>query len=292
MTAFHLADGRARLAAVCFDGTIRALDPVTGEPTTTFRQVQGAANGIAVCRRPGREPVLAVATDEGVEWFDTVSAEPCHWPTVDDNVWGLAVGRGGEVLYASGYFPPAPIHRWDATTGAMLAPLGRHDDHLVALAVLTRSDGTEMIASTGWAGGIQRWDPVTGETCGSPLHGHEAFVHELGAARLPDGRLLLVSLDSGGELRRWDAVTGEQIGGAIRGLEQLGSGRSLLVISTGGRPRILVSAGGVIRQWDALTGAALADIAEGDGPVLLDLDGVPTIAATCGDGILLHPLPR
>ncbi|BEL03504.1 hypothetical protein Q0Z83_016950 [Actinoplanes sichuanensis] len=291
MVAFRRADGRLRLLVVCADASVQVWDPVSGEPATTLHQVRGA-NDIAVCRRPGREPVLAVATDDGVEWFDAVSGDPCRWPTVDDTHCRLAVGRGGEVLYAAGFFPPAPVHRWDATTGTMLPPLGRHDDHLVTVAALTRSGGTDMVVTAGWAEGIQRWDAVTGATCGPPLLGHDAFVHELGGLLLPGGDLLLASLDGDGELRRWDAETGEPVGAVIDGLGLSGLGRNLLMINADGRPRILVTSDGIIRQWDAVTGVALADVAEGYGAVLLDLDGVPTIAAGCDDGIRLHPLPR
>jgi WD40 repeat protein len=288
VAGFRLTGGSPRLVAAG-DHEVSIWDPVSGARTAAF-DVDWGINDIVVCRAHGADPVLAVASDTGIQWLTTDTGAPCYGPSTDDTIWGMAVrsARGdGETVFGAGYGGPYPIHRWDASTGTMLEDLGEHNDHITAVMVLTLPDGTEVVAAGGWSHTICRWDPATNRRYGRPLDGLEGVVHAMDTVLLPDGRLLLASADSAGEVRRWDAVTGEPIGSPIKAHP---NAIAVLAIAARGNPELLTSGDDeVIRRWDAITGELLAEVAEGFDPVLLTIDGALTLAAGGSHGLALHP---
>jgi WD40 repeat protein len=289
LKAFRARDGGIRLLSV--GSEIRAWDPATGDHVATFDDVGSSWNYVEVCHPVGRDPVLAVATEDGVEWFDAVTGARCYEDTLVGTVWGLATARmrnGPDVLFGAGHMAPYPIHRWDAGTGAMLPDLGEHDDHIVAVAAVVLPGGSVMAAATGWSHTIHRWDPATGSEYGPPLEGHTGIVNDMDAVTLPDGRVLLLSGDSGGVVRRWDAVTGEPVGDPIKAHPE---NATVLAMRATGKPQMLTSGNDqVIRRWDAATGELLDEPASGFNPILLTIDGTLGIAAGGARGLFVEPL--
>jgi WD40 repeat protein len=289
LRSFRAPDGGVRLLAV--GDVILAWDPVTGEQVAAFDDVQSSWNDVEVCHPVGRDPVVAVATEDGVEWFDALTGARCYPETTSDTVWGLAAARmpdGTDVLFGAGYMGPYPILRWDAATGGVLPDLGEHDDHIVAVAAVALPDGSVMVAATGWSHTIHRWNPATGAEYGRPLVGHTSIVHYMDAIALPDGRVLLASGDSEGVVRRWDAVTGDPVGTAIKAHPEEAT---VLGVRIAGRPQLLTSgADQVIRRWDAVTGELLDEPGAGFNPVLLTVGGTRAIAAGGPGGLVVGPL--
>ncbi len=291
LASFHRLDGALGLVAAGREA-VWALDPVTGAPTAMFDDLQWAPTDIAVCRRAGREPVLAVATELGLEWFDPVTGASCYGPTTDDTIWSLTTApaiAGTDTLFGAGHRAPYPIHRWDASTGAMQPDLGEHDNHIVCVAALASPDGTQLVAATGWSGPIYLWDPATGDQHGPPLAGHESIVHAMDTVRLPDGRLLLASADSAGQIRRWDVGTGSPIGDPIQAHPEYAS---VIAMPTAGGAQLLTSGSDkVIRRWDAITGALLGDVGTGNNTIILTIDGIRMLAIGGSQHLTLQPLP-
>ncbi|GAA1600445.1 WD40 repeat domain-containing protein [Catellatospora bangladeshensis] len=289
LTTFRAPDGGVRLVSSGSDA-LYAWDPATGEQTAMFEGEWGVF-ATEICHPDGRGPVLALATEYGVEWFDAATGARCHGESAFcDTVWDLAVARtpdGAETLFGAGYCGPHPIYRWDAATGALLPDLGEHDNHIVAVAVVTLPGGKLMVSATGWSRTIHRWDPATGAELGPPLAGHTAIVNAMSSAALPDGRVLLVSGDSAGVVRRWDAVTGEEVGKPIKAHP---ASATVLTTLVAGHPQLLTSGDDqVIRRWDAVTGELLDEPAAGCSPVLLTVGGVSSIATCCPVGVTVRP---
>jgi hypothetical protein len=74
-------------------GPLSVWDPVGGEPTAALDGPEWEPNDIVVCRRRDDSPVVAISTDLGVEWYDTVTGQRCFGRTSADTIWGLAAGR-------------------------------------------------------------------------------------------------------------------------------------------------------------------------------------------------------
>ncbi|GAA1390999.1 WD40 repeat domain-containing protein [Catellatospora chokoriensis] len=290
---FRGPDGGVRLLAGGPDAA-RAWDPATGEQVTVFDAGWPGTSDFLVCHPDGCAPVLAVATENGVWWHDTVTGECLEVDeSTSDQVVGLATARmpdGTHTLFGAGFLGPFAILRWDAATRRPLPDLGGHDDHLAAVAVVGLPGRGPLVTATGRTHAIHRWDPATGAEIGAPLVGHDAIAHWMGSVALPDGRTLFVSGDYGGTVRRWDPLTGEAVGGPIKAHQDHATVLPLLV---DGRPQLLTSGIGaddVVRRWDALTGELLDEPAPGFSPVVLTVDGEQLIATASPAGVRIGPL--
>ncbi|MBV1853513.1 WD40 repeat domain-containing protein [Catellatospora tritici] len=289
LEVFHTSDGRPRLVSGGSD-VICVWDPVSGEQLVEYEAEIGWF-GFAVCRPDGGEPLVALGTEDGVEWFDAETGRAHSAETCPDQIWDVTAIRmpdGTETLFGAGYSHPHPIHRWDASTRKPLPQLGEHSNHIVAVAACTLPDGNVMVAATGWARTIHRWDPVTGTELGPPLAGHRDIVHWMDTVDVPGRGLLFLSGDFGNVVRRWDAVTGEAVGELIKVHSGLASVRALTVA---GRPQLLTSSEDrVIRRWDALTGELLGEPGTGLDPVVLSVGGELVVAACEMDHVTVQPL--
>jgi WD40 repeat protein len=200
----------------------------------------------------------------------------------------VAKDRGhGEILYGTGDRSPYPIHRWDASTGAMLPDLGKHRDYIVNVRVLNLPDGREIVLSNGWEDEFHRWDPATGEEVEPPMTGHEMGVFGLDSVPLPDGRLLLVTCDLNGGLRRWDASTGQEIGSAGDDATPCGPSRDIVAVWTEDGPQVFIGETDGICRRDALTGELLETFAEEDeAPALVRIEGAPWVCVEVLSGVV------
>ncbi|MEV0459618.1 WD40 repeat domain-containing protein [Catellatospora methionotrophica] len=293
LRTFHGPDGGVRLLAAGSD-TALAWDPVTSEQVAVFDDGWPGTCDFVVCHPEGRDPVLAVATEEGLWWHDSRTGLRIEDDGAGtDTIWGLAHARmpdGTHTLFGANYFDPHVINRWDVATRRPLPDLGSHDNHIVAVAVVELPGRGPLVTATGWSHTIHRWDPLTGVEIGAPLVGHEKIVRWMDAVTLPDGRTLFVTADFGGQVRRWDPLTGEAVGEPIQAHQDVTTVLPLLV---NGRAQLLTSSdtpGGVVRRWDALTGELLDEPATGFNPVLLTVCGEQVIATATPDGVRLAPL--
>jgi hypothetical protein len=89
LAGFLPAEGGPRLVAGR-DHDVSIWDPVSGARTAAF-DVDCGINDIVVCRADSEGPVLAVATDMGIRWFNAVTGTPCYGSSTDDTVWGWAL---------------------------------------------------------------------------------------------------------------------------------------------------------------------------------------------------------
>ncbi|MEU8078800.1 WD40 repeat domain-containing protein [Catellatospora citrea] len=284
LRTFRGPDGGVRLLSGGSEA-VRAWDPSSGEQVTVFDTDWPGTHDFVVCHPDGRDPVLAVATEDGVWWHDAITGEAIGGDeSITDMIWGMAAARmpdGTQTLFGAGYSHPFVIHRWDATSRQALPDLGSHDDHIVAASVIELPDRDPIVLATGWSHTIHRWDPTTGLEVGPPLERHKGIVHWMKAITLAAGRTLLVSGDSAGEVRRWDLLTGEPVGSPIQAHP---GDATVLPLWAGGRAQLLTSGDDdVVRRWDALTGELLGEPAAGFDPVLLTISGEQTIA-TAGPG--------
>lgn len=283
--------GGERLVVAGQHGGVRVWDPLMGTLGPAF-DVRSAVNDMVVCQPPGLGPVLVVATEYGVEWFDAHTSVSLYGPTTQDTVWGMtaaAATDGTVTVFGAGYLKPHPVHRWDASTGVPQPDLGVHDDHIVVVTALHLPDGTILIATAGWAGTIHRWNPATDQPYGQPLAGHNGVIVAMDVVRMPDRRLLLASADSDGQVRRWDPVTGIPIGEPFTA--HLGATTVTFARTSTGICLLTSGDDETIRRWDPITGTHLGDLGPGYAPVVLHVDGTPTVAAGGSQGLHLYPLP-
>ncbi len=291
LCTFRGPDGGVRLLTGGSEA-VRVWDPASGEQLTVFDTDWPGTHDFEVCHPDGRTPVLAVATEDGVWWHDAITGDAIGGDeSITDTIWGMAESRmpdGTHVLFGAGHGSPFVIHRWDAATRQALPDLGSHNDHIVAVSVISVPDRDPIVLATGWSHTIHRWDPTNGLQLGPPLVGHKGIVHWMKAITLADGRAMLVSGDSAGEVRRWDLLTGEPVGIPIQAHP---GNATVLPLWVGGRAQLLTSGhDDVVRRWDALTGELLDEPAAGFDPVLLAIGEVQAIATAGPSGVRIARL--
>jgi WD40 repeat protein len=281
--ARHLAtayvDGVVRLVSGS-DWDVRVWDLTTGAELARSPDHYSGINSMAVCQLVDSHPVIAVATEDGVSWWDPVTGDE-PYPDADvGTMWALAAAAtpdGAVTLFGAAHLGrPFPVHRWDAASGRLGTPLGHHDDCVKSVSALPLAGGL-MVASGDDSGVVRRWDALTATEVGTPLTGHD-LVLALALTRFADGRVLLASGCRDSTLRRWDAFTGELIG------SQTGAHAdgliSLCAAVIGGQPQ-LISAGcdGVVRRWDAASGDLIDEPLSGYSATVFTINGTYLIAA-------------
>ncbi|MFF3959698.1 AAA family ATPase [Streptomyces sp. NPDC001890] len=150
-----------------YGGGIRFLDPMTGQ-----------------VRRP---------------WFRSHDSGPVRALTTFQN--------GGGTLLASAAGDGVRV--WDARTGQRVGPLVRRADATArAVAAFNRPDGGGTLLAGGWDdGGVQVWEPVSGEPVTE--FRSDGPVNALTVLAAADGcRPLLAAVARSGAARVWDALTG------------------------------------------------------------------------------------
>ncbi|AXV08683.1 High-affnity carbon uptake protein Hat/HatR [Euzebya pacifica] len=180
-------------------------------------------------------------------------------------------------LAAASTAAPSPM-AWTRTPQRPVRtlPVGSHATAVVAVPDV---DGGHLLASAGFGGTVQLWDPTSGEVVGRPID-HGGRVSAL--AVVPDGAggRLLASAGDGG-VRLWDPTSGEVVG---RPIDQGGRVSALAVVPDGAGGHLLASAGdaGTVKLWDPTSRkavgrpiahgtpvSALAVVADGAGRHLL-----------------------
>ena len=151
------------------DGGVRVWDlagaaaGAAGRALARSPERYSGVNAVAVCQLGDDHAVIAVATEDGVSWWDPVTGtEP--YPEADvGTVWDVAAAAGPDGrarLFAAAHTQPWPVHCWDCTTGQELPPVGYHDICVMAVAALTLPDQL-LVTSADEAAIVRCWDAVT-----------------------------------------------------------------------------------------------------------------------------------
>ncbi|MFM9593408.1 WD40 repeat domain-containing protein [Streptomyces scabiei] len=182
--AFGTVEGRAVLASGGRDGEIRLWDARTGEPFTTLATPLRAACTLVEFGTVDGRPVLAAGTRDGlVRIWDLRTAEPSA-------VFSVPAGHARAAAFATlddGRRALAVAHGFAADDGSG-RPGGRYADD---------------------AGGVDLWDPLTGDHLVALCTGDEVMS---GVAVLTvAGRAAVAAVCGGDTVRVWDATGGEPV---------------------------------------------------------------------------------
>jgi dipeptidyl aminopeptidase/acylaminoacyl peptidase len=130
-----------------------------------------------------------------------VISQPCHLQ-YDHVLWSVAFSPDGTRLAAGA--GDGTIRLWDAATGRVLRPLGRHTGDVWAVAF---SPDGRILASASFDGTVKLWEAGTGRLVAT-LRGHEDFVRAV--AFSPDGRIL-ASGSKDHTIILWEVATGKKL---------------------------------------------------------------------------------
>ncbi|MGW0844987.1 WD40 repeat domain-containing protein [Streptomyces sp. NPDC002787] len=270
-------DGIPLLFSSVPDGSeISRWDMSAGKQVWCYDEGMSGCNDLALVRLPGGGPLLAAATEDGIEWWDALTgAYRSEMAWEDSTVWALSAGTlpdGRPALFGAGH--DGEVYRWDGATGEPLGSSGGRGP-MMAVGFVPSPDGSGGVLVSGdESGRVWRWDPVTGDRLGEPIVGHSDPVRII--APLPTaGEPLFVSSDQEGLLQRWNAVTGSEVGPAIETGTQT---YALASARVDGTP-VLFAAGDDenVRAWDAASGE----------PIDISLRSTVVSALTQPDGTTL-----
>lgn len=276
----HDGRGGVVLLSTNADYDVRRWDADTGELLWHFPGTD-PVSAVTVALPAGRGPVVAVATDMGVERLDAASGEAI--PDKDmaeiDTIWDITSGPlpDGRAYIAAAGHCDGLVHYWDAATAQPLGPLVGHNRPVMTVTTATLPDGTTLIASQDEAGVVLRWNAATGDPVGEPIPGPGEYNMRMISLSLPNGRAVLASLDMNGLLSRWDAATGEEIGTSL----DLGENATAMAgACLGGGGHLLISTiEGVIQIRDIVTGAVTNADFPGINPAALPRPDGSTLLA-------------
>jgi WD40 repeat protein len=237
-------------------------------------------NDTALVRLPEGGLSLAVAGEDGVEWWDALTGRyRQELAREEGTVWALSAGQlgGGPVLLGAGN--DGTVYRWDGISGAVFEKprfeVGPGSS-VMAVGLVPLPSGEGVIVAGDDAGRLWRWDPVTGTPLGEPTAGNASKVRIVKALPpLATGRSLFVSSDQEGILQRWDTETGAPVGPPMETDTYV---YALATASVDGTD-LLFAAGAdeTVRAWDAETGE----------PLGLSANGVAVSGLTQRDGATL-----
>ncbi|MEV0210791.1 WD40 repeat domain-containing protein [Streptomyces sp. NPDC050788] len=267
-------DGRPLLCSFGPDGSeVARWDFHTGKRLWCYDEgMSGCNDGVFVRRRDGGVS-LAVATEDGIEWWDALTGEYRPELTWEEaTIWDLGVGKqpdGRPVLLGACH--DGGIYRWDGETGESLGTPLRGHRVMMAVSFVSLTGNAGVIVAGDDAGRIWRWDSLNGEPIGEPLVGDASQIRMIEA--LPaNGNPLIVSRDQDSNLQLWDVITGMPVGQVIN----TGTDVHGLAVTELDGVAVLIAAGAdeTVRVWDAGTGQ----------PIQLSGQGVVVHAVDAPDG--------
>ncbi|WP_327356335.1 WD40 repeat domain-containing protein [Streptomyces sp. NBC_01304] len=273
-------DGQPLLFSSVPDGSeVSCWDIRTGDRVWSDDEGMSGCNDTALVELPDGQLLLAVATEDGIEWWDALTGQ--HRPEMtweDWTIWAVTHGMlpdGRPILLGVGH--NGMMYRWDAVDGEELGASSAEDDQgsMMAVGFVPSPDGIGVAVSGDEAGQIWRWNAASGDQMGQPIPGHGSQVRIIQTLPVPE-EPLFVSSDQEGVLKRWNAVTGTEVGSPIETGTEI---YALAAASIDGAP-VLFAAGAdeVVRAWDAATGepiglalksAVVSALTQADGTALL-----------------------
>lgn len=272
-------DGNPLLFSSVADGwEVSRWDIRTGGKVWCDREGMSGCNDKALVRISGGGLRLAIATEDGIEWWDALTGRRLPEMTWEGwTIWAVADGvlpDGRPILLGAGH--DGVVYRWDPVTGE---PLGDTPSKgrgiMTAVGFVPSPDGWGVLVSGDDDGRIWRWNAASGHQLGEPVEGHDSGVSLIRALPSAEG-LLFVSGDQDGVLKRWNAATGAQAGPPI----EIRAEVYALATARVGGTAVMFAAGSdeVVRAWDADTGEAIdlllrssvvSALAQPDGTALL-----------------------
>jgi WD40 repeat protein len=261
------------------DGSeISRWDIRTGDRVWCDDEGMSGCNDKALVRLPDGGVLLAIGTEDGVEWWNALTGQRRSDMTWEEwTIWAVCAGvlpDGRPILLGAGH--NGVVYRWDAVSGELLgtSPAGDGRGSMMAVGFVSSPDGVGVIVSGDEAGRIWRWDAADGHQVGEPIVGHGSQVRIIQGLSVAEMDLF-VSCDQEGVLKRWNAVTGAQVGPAI----ETGTDVYSLATASVGGVGVLFAAGAddTVRAWDADTGE----------PIGFSLSGTIVSALTQPDGTAL-----
>ncbi|WP_208639429.1 WD40 repeat domain-containing protein [Streptomyces bobili] len=286
------ADGEPLLVSSGDDGwEVCRWDIRTGDRVWCDGEGMSGCNSMALVPLSGGGVLLAVGTEDGIEWWNALTGQRRPgWIWEDRTIWDVSVGElpdGRPILLGAGH--DGVMYRWDPVTGELLgtSPAGVGGGSTMAVGFVPSPDGAGLVVSGDEAGRISRWNAVDGCQVGEPILGHGSKVRILQGLFAAETHLF-VSCDQQGELKRWNAVTGAQVGPAIdTGTDVYG----LATASVGGMG-VLFTAGAddTVRVWDSDTGESIGFSLRGTVvSALTQPDGTALLATSTAQGeIVVH----
>ncbi|MET8965224.1 NACHT and WD repeat domain-containing protein [Streptomyces sp. NPDC004074] len=299
MASFNDPDGTVRLAIGTSDGLV-LWDPLTGSVLVDDAAGEDAlecrVDALAALTLPGDRPLLAVHRAETVEILDGTSLERvCTVPISGEQVSALALldRWDGSPVLAVATRASGTVRFWDALTGAERRHCTIRQSAVVLAPYLRWGSGPLLALGTD-DGGVQLWDPETGEEAYRFPTDHTSTVTGLAVVPGLDGVPVLVSGSRDRTVRVWNPTAWARR--AVR-LSPPADGTLLAVIPGGPGPAELISVGSdrnlVVRSAD--TGRSVRSIdlpyTGFDGPVTALAthtapDGSVTVAVGLPDGTI------
>jgi WD40 repeat protein len=250
-----LSDDGMVLATAGEDGTVRVWDVGTGREQ---RRIDVCSHGVsAVAVFPdGRTVVSADPTGAVIQWHARTGANLRRVQEGEDiKIGGSAVSSHLRTCLAwapDGRFLATGgadhwVRLWDAATGKLVRPLGRHTD--LVWSVAFSPDG-KFVASVGRRDGlVHLWEVDTGKPVYRFGRAHRGGIS--GLAWSVDGKQVV---SAGGSfdpaLHMWDAASGKLLR-RLEGHTNLVDG---LALSADGRRAVSAAYDRTLRLWDLTTG--------------------------------------
>ena len=235
-------------------------------------------NAAVLMALPDGQRILAVATEDGVEYWNAMTGEEAGALPIEKTIWDLSTGTlpDGRVVLA-GAGNDGAVYRWDATTGEPLgSPLHGHETTVHSVAVLESASHETLITSGDDTGRIIIWNALTGDQVGAQIAGGSP-IRVMAALPTANEQRLFSSANAAGEVFRWDAITGSQYGVPFHTGADI---YSLTSACPNGTHMLLASgANDTVSAWDYLSGEPIP-VSMGGGTVaaLKQADGSALIA--------------
>ncbi|MFE0546562.1 WD40 repeat domain-containing protein [Streptomyces sp. NPDC058891] len=240
-------------------------DISTGERVWCYDEGTSGCNDEALVHLPDGGVLLAIATEDGVEWWDALTGRYCPEMTWEDwTIWALSVGSspdGRPLLFGAGH--NGSVYRWDATNGQLLGatPEGGGRGSMMAVEYLPLRDGRGLVVSGDDSGRIWRWDAWNGSPIVEPTAGNRSRVHIIRALPVAGDAMFVSSDGEGAVLERWSALAGTPLYPSVK------SGTDVYALATanveGAAVMFAAGADNIVRAWDAVTGEPIGLSAEG-----------------------------
>jgi WD40 repeat protein len=231
--------------AVVGDGTLRWLDPDTGEqigPTVVSDALRDI-NHMAMST--DKRWIAIPGSDNTVRILDATSGQPYggllkgHGGAIQD----MAFSRDGQLLATAS--DDKTVRLWDWRNGHQIGePMTGHQDGVQTVDFST--DGRRLISQS--RDSIRVWDSASRKAIGKPIGGSDS-PYKISTAKLsPDGRRIAAATPF--TIQEWDADTGEPVGRAMLGNND--QTINDIAYSPGdGRYLVSISQDRTLRFWDA-----------------------------------------